>query len=59
MKSFPCRFNQAQIASPTNPIRPGTPFEQDYTYGYSIITNPNTFATSDDHQRYPALSANL
>ena len=33
----PLPFNQAQIASPTSPIRPGTPFEQDYTYGYSIV----------------------
>jgi hypothetical protein len=40
----PLPFNQAQIASPSNPVRPGTPFEQDYTYGYSIITDPNTFA---------------
>jgi hypothetical protein len=39
----PLPFNQAKIASPTSPIRPGTPFEQDYTYGYSIITDPNTF----------------
>ncbi len=40
----PLPFNQAQIASPTSPIRPGTQFEQDYTYGYSILTNPATFA---------------
>jgi hypothetical protein len=39
----PLPFNQARIASPSNPIRPGTPFEQDYTYGYSIVTQPNTF----------------
>ncbi|MGA8617286.1 MAG: TonB-dependent receptor [Candidatus Sulfotelmatobacter sp.] len=38
----PLPFNQAQIASPTSPIRPGTPFEQDFTYGYSIL-NPVTF----------------
>ncbi len=25
----PIPFNQARIAWPTNPIRPGTPFEQD------------------------------
>ncbi|MGA2101381.1 MAG: hypothetical protein ABSG34_09780, partial [Candidatus Sulfotelmatobacter sp.] len=35
----PLPFNQAQIASPTNPIRAGTPFEQDYTYGYSILAD--------------------
>jgi hypothetical protein len=38
----PVPFNQAQIASPTSPIRKGTPIEQDYTYGYSIL-DPNTF----------------
>jgi len=38
----PLPFNQARIASPSNPIRPGTPFEQDYTYGYSIL-DPITF----------------
>ncbi len=32
----PLPFNQAQIASPSKPIRPGTPFEQDFTYGYAI-----------------------
>jgi hypothetical protein len=39
----PLPFNQAQIASKANPIRPGTPYEQDYTYGYSIITDPTTY----------------
>jgi len=39
----PLPFNQARIASPSNPIRPGTPFEQDYTYGYSIVTQPGGF----------------
>ena len=39
----PLPFNQAQIASPTNPIRPGTPFEQDYTYGYTVVTAPGSF----------------
>src|SRR5208282_3798700 len=38
----PLPFNQAQIASPTNPLLKGSPNEQDYTYGYSIL-NPNTF----------------
>jgi len=33
---IPLPFNQAGIASPTSPIRPGTPFEQDYTYGYQV-----------------------
>jgi len=39
----PLPFNQARIASPSNPILKGTQFEQDYTYGYSIVTQPNTF----------------
>ncbi len=39
----PLPFNQARIASPSNPIRPGTPFEQDYTYGYSIVTENTVF----------------
>jgi Carboxypeptidase regulatory-like domain len=43
----PLPFNQANIASPTNPIRPGTPFEQDYTYGYSILTNAATFTPAN------------
>jgi|HubBroStandDraft_1064217.scaffolds.fasta_scaffold00109_6 hypothetical protein len=33
---IPVPFNQPNIASPSNPIRPGTPFEQDYTYGYTV-----------------------
>jgi hypothetical protein len=39
----PVPFNQAGIATPTSPIRPGTPFEQDYTYGYTVggINLPN------------------
>jgi len=39
----PLPFNQAQIASPTSPIRPGTPFEQDFTYGYSVVTQNTSF----------------
>ncbi len=37
---IPIPFNQAQIASPSHPIRPGTPFAQDYTYGYTVV-DPN------------------
>ncbi|MGA8151965.1 MAG: TonB-dependent receptor [Terriglobales bacterium] len=40
----PLPFNQARIASPSHPLLKGTPFEQDYTYGYSILTDPDTFA---------------
>ena len=39
----PLPFNQAKIASPTSPLLQGTPFEQDYTYGYSILQNPDDF----------------
>ena len=39
----PLPFNQARIASPTKPILAGTPFEQDYTYGYSVMTDPANF----------------
>jgi hypothetical protein len=50
----PIPFNQARIASPTHPIRAGTPFEQDYTYGYSILSDPSTFtpATLPNGQPY-------
>src|ERR1022692_2087906 len=39
----PVPFNQALIASPSSPVRPGTPFEQDYSYGYTVggATLPN------------------
>jgi len=44
---IPLPFNQARIASPSNPIRPGTPFEQDYTYGYSIVTQQGGFTPAN------------
>ena len=37
---IPVPFNQAQIATPTNPIRKGTPFQQNYTYGYTVQGPP-------------------
>jgi hypothetical protein len=39
----PLPFNQAKIASPSSPLLGGTPFEQDYTYGYSVMTDPASF----------------
>ena len=39
----PLPFNQARIASPTNPMWKGTPIEQDYTYGYSVVTENTVF----------------
>ncbi len=43
----PLPFNQAQIASPSGPIRSGTSFEQDYTYGYSIVTQSGGFTPAN------------
>ena len=54
----PLPFNQARIASPTHPIRPGTPFEQDYTYGYSILSDPSTFTPAHPAER-AAVPANF
>ena len=49
----PLPFNQARIASPNHPIRPGTPSEQDFTYGYSILADPDfTPATLPNGQPY-------
>jgi len=53
----PLPFNQAQIASPTHPLLVGAPGantaggygEQDYTYGYSIVTENTSFP-------YPSIS---
>jgi hypothetical protein len=46
---IPLPFNQAGIASPTSPIRAGTPSEQDYTYGYTVqgpaSCNPDVFGS--------------
>ncbi len=39
----PLPFNQARIASPSNPVLQGTQFEQDHTYGYSIVTASGSF----------------
>jgi len=41
----PLPFNQAKIASPTSPLLAGSAnFQQNYTYGYSILTDAATFA---------------
>jgi hypothetical protein len=39
----PLPFNQAQVISPSNPKFKGTALEQDYTYGYSIVTQNTSF----------------
>jgi Carboxypeptidase regulatory-like domain/TonB dependent receptor len=33
---IPVPFNQAQIATPANPTLKGTPYQQNYTYGYTV-----------------------
>jgi hypothetical protein len=33
---IPVPFNQSTIASPTTPALAGTPFQQNYTYGYTV-----------------------
>ena len=33
---IPVPFNQPNIASPTNPTLAGTPYQQNYTYGYNV-----------------------
>ncbi|MFZ0318566.1 MAG: TonB-dependent receptor [Candidatus Sulfotelmatobacter sp.] len=51
---IPVPFNQAGIASPTNPIRPGTRFEQDYTYGYTVVDSNFNFQNLPNGQPYLA-----
>jgi hypothetical protein len=51
---IPIPFNQAGIASPTNPIRRGTPYEQDYTYGYTVVDSNFNFQNLPNGQTYLA-----
>ena len=51
---IPIPFNQAGIASPSHPIRPGTPFEQDYTYGYTVVDSNFNFQNLPNGQPYLA-----
>jgi hypothetical protein len=54
-------FNQAQIATPQHPLLAGGPFQQDYSYGYSVpgvaAENPQAltdgFATGNASLRAP------
>jgi hypothetical protein len=39
----PLPFNQARIASPAHPLLTGGANEQDFTYGYSIVTQNTSF----------------
>jgi carboxypeptidase family protein len=47
---IPIPFNQAQIASPANPLLKGTPFEQDYTYGYTVSGPGATLPNGDSYE---------
>jgi hypothetical protein len=35
-ETIPLPFNQARIATPTNPLLAGGPFQQNYSYGYNV-----------------------
>jgi hypothetical protein len=35
-ETIPIPFNQAEIATPQNPLLAGGPFQQNYSYGYSV-----------------------
>jgi len=52
----PLPFNQARIATPTSPILKGTPVEQDYTYGYSVMQDPVNFIPSNLPNGHPYLT---
>jgi len=48
---IPVPFNQANIASPTSPALPGSPYQQNYSYGYTVggATLPDgTFYLAND-----------
>jgi hypothetical protein len=34
---IPVPFNQPNIVSPSNPALPGTPYQQNYSYGYNVV----------------------
>jgi hypothetical protein len=46
---IPVPFNQPNIASPSSPTLPGTPYQQNYTYGYNV-----GFGQLDDGSFYQA-----
>lgn len=52
----PLPFNQARIATPTKPILKGTPVEQDYTYGYSVMVDPANFIPANLPNGQPYLT---
>ncbi len=45
---IPLPFNQANLALPTNPTHPGTPAEQDFSYGYTITNGGSPACVNED-----------
>jgi len=43
-ETIPLPFNQAKIATPQNPVLAGGPYQQNYSYGYSV---PNVVAETN------------
>ncbi|MGB9203316.1 MAG: TonB-dependent receptor [Terriglobales bacterium] len=57
-ETIPLPFNQAQIATPQNPVLAGGPYQQNYSYGYSVpgVTAENNQSLTDG---YPTGNASL
>ena len=57
-ETIPLPFNQAQIATPQNPLLAGGPYQQNYSYGYSVpgVAAENNQALTDG---YPTGNASL
>jgi hypothetical protein len=51
---IPIPFNQPGIASPSNIIHPGSPFPQEYTYGYTVVDSNFNFQNLPNGQQYLA-----
>ncbi|MGC2821392.1 MAG: TonB-dependent receptor [Candidatus Sulfotelmatobacter sp.] len=51
---IPIPFNQPGIASPSNIIHPGSPFPQEYTYGYTVVDSNFNFQNLPNGQPYLA-----
>ncbi len=51
---IPIPFNQPGIASPSNIIHPGSPFPQEYTYGYTLVDSNFNFQNLPNGQPYLA-----
>lgn len=50
-ETIPLPFNQAQIATPQNPLLAGGPYQQNYSYGYSVagVTAENPQSLTDGY----------